>query len=106
VITHTQTRLSCKPSGKAKKTNRESLIYTPSWKNNNFNFFSRVFAAFKWPGCWVVGIVLVTILIVNLDKDPFVIGQQTIKIEEIPFASIGFTPQGAFESDYYENARK
>jgi hypothetical protein len=82
-------------------------LYTPSWKSNKtLTFLSRVFAAVKWPGCWVVGIVLVTILIVNLDKDPFVIGQQTIKIEEIPFASIGFTPQGAVGSEYYGNARQ
>jgi hypothetical protein len=48
----------------------------------------------------------VTILLVNLDKDPFVIGQQTMLIEEIPFASIGVTPQGAFESDYYDNVTR
>jgi hypothetical protein len=56
--------------------------------------------------CWIVGITLVTVLLLNLDKDPFVIGQQTMQIEEIPFASIGVSPQGAIESDYYENAEK
>jgi hypothetical protein len=41
-----------------------------------------------------------------LDKDPFVIGQQTMQIEEIPFASIGVTPQGAIKSDYYEKVKR
>jgi hypothetical protein len=56
--------------------------------------------------CYIVGILLVTILLVNLDKDPFVIGQQTMKIEDIPFASIGISPQGAIDSDYYESVRR
>jgi hypothetical protein len=70
-----------------------------------YYYLFRVLAALKWPMCWIVGITLVTILLINLDKDPYVIGQQTMQIENIPFASIGVTPQGAIKSDYYENAR-
>jgi hypothetical protein len=57
-----------------------------------------------WPICWIVGIGLVTILLGNLDKDPFVIGQQSMQIEDIPFASIGVSPQGAIDPVYYEEA--
>jgi hypothetical protein len=43
---------------------------------------------------------------VNLDKDPFVVGDQTKQIEDFPFASIGVTVQGALKWEYYKNAQK
>jgi hypothetical protein len=69
-------------------------------------FIFRILTAVKWSIYWLIGIGLVSILIINLNQDPFVIGKQTRQIEEFPFSSVGVTLQGAVEEDYYHEVEK